>query len=107
MRVLHCLVESEDHCSSVVVVEDGQRPQLGGNTVRPRNLRVAERPQYPQYPGVVGALAGITAGRLKDDARPVSPLATYSCAIKNQRKARNALSRGHFFSKTQVGPTLH
>ena len=63
MRVLHCLVESEDHCASVVVVEDGQRPQLGGNTVRPRNLRVAERPQYSQYPGVVRALAGITEGR--------------------------------------------
>ena len=74
MKVLHCLVESEHHCASVVVVEDGQRPQLGGNTVRPRNLRVAERPQYSQYPGVVGALAGISAGGLRDDARPAIPI---------------------------------
>ena len=28
--------------------------------MRPRDLRVAERPEYPQYPGVVGGLAGVT-----------------------------------------------
>ena len=44
-------------------MEDGERPQLGGNTVRPSDGRVAQLPQYPQYPGVVGGLAGVTKGR--------------------------------------------
>ena len=60
----HVLEECEHHGGPrVVVVEDGERPQLGGNTVRPSDGRVAQLPQYPQYPGVVGGLAGITKGR--------------------------------------------
>ena len=60
----HVLEECEHHGDPrVVVVEDGERPQLGGNTVRPSDGRVAQLPQYPQYPGVVGSLTGITRGR--------------------------------------------
>ena len=34
----HVLVESQHHGPGVVVVEDGQRPQLGGDTVRTREV---------------------------------------------------------------------
>ena len=57
----HLLEECEDHGGpGLVVVEDGERPQLGGNTVRPSDGRVTQLSQYPHYPGVVGRLAGIS-----------------------------------------------
>ena len=58
----HVGVEVEGDGPGEVVLEDGERLQLRGNTVRSSDLGLTKPAEYPQYPGVVGALAGVTDG---------------------------------------------
>ena len=64
----HVLEECQHHGGSgVVVVEDGERGELGGNTVRSSDGWVSQLSQYSQYSGVVGSLAGITMEKVQEN----------------------------------------
>ena len=58
----HVRVKVEGDGPGEVVLEDGERLQLRGDTVWSSDPRLTKPAEYSQYPGVVGGLAGVTDG---------------------------------------------